>query len=192
MRKHQSGFTLIELVIVIVILGILAVTAAPKFLDITGDAKAATLQGIKASLQTISTVTYSKSLIAGNDKVAAASTPTVAINGLTISLNYGYPVSTTYIATSPAGAIGDLLDVDASDFIGTEVAIGYDLSGVTSSPALPASPTVPVVIIRPAGYAVPASGAATGAAADDECFVYYMNDLSGTGKPVIGVSNADC
>ncbi|WP_219592386.1 prepilin-type N-terminal cleavage/methylation domain-containing protein, partial [Aeromonas salmonicida] len=36
--KKQAGFTLIELVIVIIILGILAVTAAPKFLNLQGDA----------------------------------------------------------------------------------------------------------------------------------------------------------
>ena len=47
---QQRGFTLIELVIVIVILGILAVTAAPRFIDLQGDARASTLQGAKAAL----------------------------------------------------------------------------------------------------------------------------------------------
>ncbi len=43
MKKHASGFTLIELVIVIVVLGILAVIAVPKFVDVQDDAKANTL-----------------------------------------------------------------------------------------------------------------------------------------------------
>jgi len=44
--KQQKGFTLIELIIVIIILGILAVTAAPKFLDISSDANTSALQGL--------------------------------------------------------------------------------------------------------------------------------------------------
>lgn len=45
--KQPQGFTLIELVVVIVILGILAVTAAPQFLNLQGDARRASLQGLK-------------------------------------------------------------------------------------------------------------------------------------------------
>ncbi|GHY14243.1 MSHA biogenesis protein MshA [Vibrio cholerae] len=48
--KRQGGFTLIELVVVIVILGILAVTAAPRFLNLQGDARKASLQGLKVQL----------------------------------------------------------------------------------------------------------------------------------------------
>ena len=41
--KRQQGFTLIELVVVIIILGILAVTAAPKFINLQGDARLSAL-----------------------------------------------------------------------------------------------------------------------------------------------------
>ena len=44
--KNQAGFTLIELVIVIIILGILAVTAAPKFLNLQDDARLAAANGV--------------------------------------------------------------------------------------------------------------------------------------------------
>ncbi len=46
LHKKNSGFTLIELVIVIVILGILAVTAAPKFLNISSDSKVAIIKEV--------------------------------------------------------------------------------------------------------------------------------------------------
>lgn len=51
MRK-QSGFTLIELVIVVVILGFLAVTAIPKFIDLTDQAKQANIEGMAGGFAT--------------------------------------------------------------------------------------------------------------------------------------------
>ncbi len=70
--KKQAGFTLIELVIVIIILGILAVTAAPKFLNLQDDARKAAADGVKASLQSASQMIYSKAAILGIESTSGA------------------------------------------------------------------------------------------------------------------------
>ena len=69
--QKQNGFTLIELVVVIIILGILAVTAAPKFINLQSDARASALQGIKGAIQGANGLVFAKSALAGAEKKAA-------------------------------------------------------------------------------------------------------------------------
>ena len=64
----SSGFTLIELVVVIVILGILAATAAPKFMNLRGDARSAAIHGLEGVLKSADSVVYSKAVILGKEK----------------------------------------------------------------------------------------------------------------------------
>lgn len=61
--KKQAGFTLIELIIVIIILGILAVTAAPKFLNLQGDARLGAAEGVAGSVASAAAIFRGKRLV---------------------------------------------------------------------------------------------------------------------------------
>ena len=82
--KKQNGFTLIELIVVIVILGILSITAAPKFLNIQSDAKVAAFSGLKGAMDSAASMPYAKSVIKGAD-----SEPYSFIEDIRTS--FGYP-----------------------------------------------------------------------------------------------------
>ncbi|MEZ9369611.1 type II secretion system protein [Shewanella sp. 10N.286.51.B2] len=71
-KRKQQGFTLIELVVVIIILGILAVTAAPKFINLQSDARQASLQGVKGAIQGANGLVFARAAIDGHEKKAIA------------------------------------------------------------------------------------------------------------------------
>ncbi|MFW2209406.1 type II secretion system protein [Vibrio cholerae] len=123
--KRQGGFTLIELVVVIVILGILAVTAAPRFLNLQGDARQASLQGLKGAIDGAAGIVYGRAAILGLE----TSTTAVDVDG--ISTIFGYPRATpTGIGAAVVGLSSDWTQV--SPAIGTDN-IKYTFKGQTTT-----------------------------------------------------------
>ncbi|MCU7995670.1 prepilin-type N-terminal cleavage/methylation domain-containing protein [Shewanella glacialipiscicola] len=59
-KKYTAGFTLIELVVVIIVLGILTVIATPKFIGLSKEARIQTLSQVQASVKTANTLAYAK------------------------------------------------------------------------------------------------------------------------------------
>jgi MSHA pilin protein MshA len=94
--QKQGGFTLIELVITIIVLGILAVVAAPKFLNMQDDARLAAAQGVKSALQSSSQLVYSKAAIKGVESVPSAS---ISIANDTVNTKFGYPANDSVAKT---------------------------------------------------------------------------------------------
>jgi MSHA pilin protein MshA len=95
----QAGFTLIELIVVIVILGILAATAIPKFSDLGGDARLAKMQAAQAAIKSASAIYHAQWLAQGSNAT------TLTLNGVNGNAT-GYPVAAAGGMDVAAGLTG--------------------------------------------------------------------------------------
>jgi MSHA pilin protein MshA len=132
MLKSKGGFTLIELVMIIVILGILAAIAVPRYADLKTDARASAVKGMEGAVRAAAQIVHARAIL---DNQTGA-TGSVTIEGTAIATAYGYPTNATiddalnslsgFLFTSNASPTPSTFDVDSD-------------GDLTADPATPAN-----------------------------------------------------
>ncbi|MCE2660369.1 MAG: prepilin-type N-terminal cleavage/methylation domain-containing protein [Rubrivivax sp.] len=130
----QTGFTLVELITVILILGVLAAVAIPRYSDLQGKARESKVRAIAGSMKAAAGITKAQAVATGVS-CASATAGTVTLEGRSIALNHCFPQAltgltagilgaanvesdggwTAAISTGTAGAVGAVLDLSLND-----------------------------------------------------------------------------
>lgn len=163
-KRSQQGFTLVELVVVITILGILAAVALPRFTDLQTQARTAKANALLGSVRAAAANAKAAAIVNGVACGTATGT-TVAIEGTNVALNYCYPQA---LAATTDGILY------ASNVNATN-------DGVTLGTASAGATAGSVVTIQ-------VNGAPTLA----NCAVSYTSPSAANAPPTISVTTSGC
>lgn len=134
--KKQDGFTLIELVVVIALLGILAAFAIPRFASLESEARAATVNGVAGALRSAAAMAHGLHLATGSDPVT--------MEGASIDIVNGYPDAAT-VEDTLADSTGFTISVTGTTATFTKTGTTANcFASYTESAAANTPPTIAV------------------------------------------------
>jgi len=169
----NKGFTLVEIVMVLLVLGILSSIAIPKFIDLKRDSQRAVLKGIVGTLRSTTAIYQPLAAIKGVENGS------LRIDGVNVQFRSGYPYG--HWNSTFRHILG--ISTKSSFTNANDRCSGNSLCGVglrTSIPTVAGTTGGRGIIIWPEGYRI-----------NERCFSYYYNRNDGT-YPLIGFVDQGC